>query len=43
LQDEALRIIGELVVVQGKVKKEAHDHEEKLTTLTMQVVEEILE
>jgi molybdopterin synthase catalytic subunit len=43
LQDEALRVIGALVVVQGTVKKATQDNEEKLMTLTAQVVEEILE
>jgi hypothetical protein len=35
-------VIGELETAQGKVKQAVHDTEEKLMTLTMQGVEEIL-
>jgi hypothetical protein len=31
LQEEAVRIIGELATMQGKVKQEAYEAEEKLT------------
>jgi hypothetical protein len=36
-----VRIIGELATVQGKVKHEAYEVEEKLTGLTVQGAEEI--
>jgi flagellar biosynthesis/type III secretory pathway protein FliH len=36
-------VIGALEAVQGMVKKATQDSEEKLMTLTVQVVEEILE
>jgi len=36
-------VIGELATTQGKVKQEAHEVEEKLTTLTMQGFKEIVE
>jgi hypothetical protein len=42
LQNEALRVIGELATVQGMTKKAMQETEEKLMTLTAQVVEEIL-
>jgi uncharacterized protein YjbJ (UPF0337 family) len=35
-------VIGELETTQGKVKQATHDTKEKLTTLTVQGVEEIL-
>jgi len=34
LKDEALRVIGELVVLQAMVKKLAQDSEKNITTLT---------
>ena len=34
LKDEALRVIGELVVLQAMVKKVAQDSEHRITTLT---------
>jgi hypothetical protein len=43
LQEESLRVIGELAVAHSTVKQATHYNEEKLTTLTAQVVEEILE
>jgi hypothetical protein len=41
LQEEAVRIIGELATVQGKVKHAAYEAEEKLTGLTAQGAKEI--
>jgi hypothetical protein len=43
LQEEAVRVIGELATAQGKVKQASHEAEEKLTALTAQGVEEIVE
>jgi hypothetical protein len=43
LQEEALKVIGEMETSQGKVKKATHETEEKLTSLTAQGVEEIVE
>jgi len=43
LHDESLRVIGALAVVQGIMKKGEKYNDEKLTTLTTQVVEDILE
>jgi hypothetical protein len=36
MQEEAVRVIGELATAQGKVKQATYEAEEKLTTLTMQ-------
>jgi hypothetical protein len=36
LQEESLRVIGELATAQGKVKQAAHEVEEKITSLTTQ-------
>jgi uncharacterized protein YfcZ (UPF0381/DUF406 family) len=41
LQEEAVRVIGELATVQGKVKQATIEAEEKLTNLTTQGAEEI--
>jgi DNA-directed RNA polymerase alpha subunit len=41
LQEEVVRIIGELATVQGKVKQATYEEEEKITTLTAQGEEEI--
>jgi hypothetical protein len=41
LQDEALRVMGALAAVQGTMMKAVEDNEENLTTMTMQVVEDI--
>jgi hypothetical protein len=41
LQEEAVRVIGELAMVQGKVKQEVIEAEDKLTNLTTQGAEEI--
>jgi hypothetical protein len=38
-----VRVIGELATAQGKVKQAAQEAEEKITTLTAQGVEEIVE
>jgi hypothetical protein len=43
LQDEALKVIGALEATQGTMKKATQDNKEKLMTLTVQVVEDILE
>jgi flagellin-specific chaperone FliS len=43
LQDEALKIIGGLAVMQGMVKQVEKDCEENLVMLMTQVIEEILE
>jgi len=43
LQDEALTVIGALAVAQVTMKKVAQYNEEKLLTMTVQLVEEILE
>ena len=43
LKDEALRVIGELVVFQSMVKKVAQDSEQRIMTLTVYVVEESVE
>jgi flagellin-specific chaperone FliS len=43
LQDEAIRVIEALAVVQSMVNKASQDSEENITTLTAQVVENILE
>jgi len=40
-QEEAVRIIGELAIIQGRVKQAAVEAENKLIDLTPQVVEEI--
>jgi hypothetical protein len=34
LQEQALRVIGELATTQGKVKQATHEAEDKLTDLT---------
>jgi hypothetical protein len=43
MQEEAVRVIGELATTQGKVKKATYEAEEKLTALTAQGGEEIIE
>jgi hypothetical protein len=43
LQEEALKVIGELETMQGKVKQATHETEENIMTLTAQGVEEIVE
>jgi hypothetical protein len=36
LQEEAVKVIGELAIAQGKVKQATIEVEEKITNLTMQ-------
>jgi 6-phosphogluconate dehydrogenase (decarboxylating) len=43
LQEEALKVIGELETMQGKVKQATHETEENIMSLTVQGVEEIVE
>jgi hypothetical protein len=43
MKEESMRIIDELPTAQGKVEQPTYGEEDKLTTLTMQGGEEIVE